>query len=148
MVIDNFIKFGWTVPLKSKKAQTITNSFEIFLITSKRKQNLIEADHGWDIVSKIFTDLLDKNCIKRYSRDISLGVVLAERFNRTIRDPLKRPVFEKGDGNWIDVLSVVTKRYNIRVHTPTKKTPTQDSFKKESLMLKNLLDKKGNQSFK
>ena len=128
-----------TVPLKSKKARTITNSFEIFLKTSKRKQNLIEADHGWDIVSKIFTDLLDKNSIKRYSRDISSGVVFAERFNRTIRNPPKRPVFEKGDGNWIDVLSVVTKRYNIRVHTPTKKTPSQDTFKKESLILWNFI---------
>ena len=28
LVIDNFSKFGWTVPLKNKNAQTITNSFE------------------------------------------------------------------------------------------------------------------------
>ena len=36
-----------------------------------------------------------------------MGAVFAERFNHTIRDLLKRVVFEKGDGNWIDVLSTI-----------------------------------------
>ena len=29
VIIDNFFKFGWTVPLKNKNAQTIKDSFEI-----------------------------------------------------------------------------------------------------------------------
>ena len=29
VIIDNFSKFGWTVPLKKKNAQTIKDSFEI-----------------------------------------------------------------------------------------------------------------------
>ena len=32
VVIDNFSKFGWTVPLKNKNAQTIKDSFENILI--------------------------------------------------------------------------------------------------------------------
>ena len=28
VVIDNFSKFGWTVLLKNKNAQTVTNSFD------------------------------------------------------------------------------------------------------------------------
>ena len=43
---DNFSKFGWTVPLKNKSAQTITNSLEIILMSSKRKPNLIKTDRG------------------------------------------------------------------------------------------------------
>ena len=35
VVIDNFSKFGWTVALKNKNAQTIKNSFENILISSK-----------------------------------------------------------------------------------------------------------------
>ena len=38
VVIDNFSKFGWTVPLKNKNAQTIKNSFENISLGSKRKQ--------------------------------------------------------------------------------------------------------------
>ena len=56
---------------------------------------------------------------------------------------LKKPVFEKGDGNWIDVLQTITKQYNYRVHSSTKLTPVQASLKKnEGYVYKNLLDKR------
>ena len=87
--------------------------------------------------------MLNKNNIKLYSRNSSYGAVFAERFNRTIRDLLKKPVFEKGDGNWIDVLPTITKQYNTRIHSSTKLTPIQGSLKKnESFVYKNLLDKR------
>ena len=37
VVSDIFSKFGWTTPLKNKKAQTIKDSFETILINSKRR---------------------------------------------------------------------------------------------------------------
>ena len=46
VVIDNFSKFGWTIPLKNKNAPTIKDSFENFLISSKRSPNSIETDRG------------------------------------------------------------------------------------------------------
>ena len=143
VIIDNFSKFGWTLPLKNKNAQTIKDSFENILINSKRKPNLIETDRGNEFYNNIFQDFLNKNNIKLYSRNTSLGAVFAERFNRTIRDLLKRPVFEKGDGNWIDILQTRTKQYNNRIHSSTKLTPIQASLKKnEGYVYKNLLDKR------
>ena len=143
IVIDNFSKFGWTTPLKNKNAQTIKDSFENILISSKRKPNLIESDRGKEFYNNIFQDFLNKNDIKLYSRNSSLGAVFAERFNRTIRDLLKRPVFEKGDGKWIDILPTITKQYNNRVHSSTKLTPIQASLKKnEGYVYKNLIDKR------
>ena len=61
-----------------------------------------------------------------------------------IRDFHKRlEFFEESDGTWIDVLPVIRKQYNIRVHSSTKLTPIQASLKKnESYVCKNLLDKK------
>ena len=59
-----------------------------------------------------------------------MGIVFAERFNRSIKDLLKKPVFEKSDGNWIDVLPTITKQYNNRVQLLTKLTPIQASLKK------------------
>ena len=143
VVIDNFSKFGWTVPPKNKNAQTIKDSFENTLISSKRKPNLIETDRGKEFYNNIFQDFLNKNNIKLYSRNTSLGAGFAERFNRTIRDLLKRLVFEKGDGNWIDILQTITKQYNNRIHSSTKLTPIQASLKKnECYVYKNLLDKR------
>ena len=81
------------------------------MISSKRKPNLIESDRGREFYKNIFQDFLNKNNIKIYSRNTDLGAVFAERFNRTIRDLPKRPVFEKCESNWIDVLPVITKQY-------------------------------------
>ena len=93
--------------------------------------------------NNIFQDFLNKNKIKLYSRNSSYGAVFAERFNRTIRDLLKRPVFEKGESNWIDVLPKITKQYNNRVHSSIKLTTIQASLKKnEGYLYKNLLDKR------
>ena len=143
VIIDNFSKFGWTILLKNKNAQTIKDSFENILISSTRKPNLIESDRDKGFYNNIFQDFLDKNDIKLSSRNSSFGSVFAERFNRTIRDLLKKPVFEKGNGNWIDVLQTITKQYNRRIHSLTKLTPIQASLKKnEGYVYRNLLDKR------
>ena len=54
VVIDNFSKFGWTIPLKNKNAQTIKDSFENILISSKRKPILIESDRGKEFYNNVF----------------------------------------------------------------------------------------------
>ena len=119
------------------------DSFENILIGSKRRPNLIETDRGNEFYNNIFQDFLNKNHNKLYSRNTYLGAVFAERFNKTIRDLLKRPVFEKGDGNWIDVLSTITKQYNNKIHSSTKLSPKDASLKKnEEFVYKNLLDKR------
>ena len=129
--------------LSKKNAQTIKDSFENILISSKRKPNLVESVRGKEFYNNIFQDFLNKNNIKLYSRNSSYGAVFAERFNRTIRDLLKKIVFEQGDGNWIDILQTITKQYNNRIHSSTKLTPIQGSLKKnEGYVYKNLLDKR------
>ena len=113
------------------------------MINSKRSPNLIETDRGKEFYNNIFQDFQNKNNIKLYSRNSSYGAVFAERFNRTIRDLLKKVVFEKGDGKWIDVLPTITKQYYKKVHSSTKLTPIQASLKKnEGYVYKNLLDKR------
>ena len=63
--------------------------------------------------------------------------------NRAIRDLLKRPVFEKGDGNWIEILPTITKQYFNRLHSSTKLTTIQASLQKnEGFAYNNLLDKR------
>ena len=110
--VDNFSKHGWTIPMKNKYATTIKEAFEQIITTSKRKPNLIETDDGKEFANKIFETYLKSQNIKRYSRYTSKGAVFAERFNRTIRNLLKKPVFENGDANWIDILDSIIKKHN------------------------------------
>ena len=44
VIIDNFLKYLWAIPLKNKYSQTITNEFSYILTTSKRKLLKIESD--------------------------------------------------------------------------------------------------------
>ena len=143
VIIDKFSKFGWTIPIKNKNAQTIKDSFENILISSKRKPNLIESDRGKEFCNIIFQSLLNNNNSKLYSRNKHLGAFFAERFNKSIRDLLKKIVSEHGDANWIDVLPTITKQYNNRIHTSTKLSPKDASLKKnEEFAYKNLIDKR------
>ena len=130
IIIDNCSKFGWTVPLKKKNAQTIKGSFENMSISSKRKPNFLEKNRDRGFYNSTFQNFLNKKYIKLFSRNTSVGAVFAERFNRTIRDHRKRPVFERCDADCIDVLPTITKQYNIRVHSSTELTPIQSSLKK------------------
>ena len=143
VVIDNFSKFGWTTALKNKNAQTIKDSFENILISSKRKPNFIETDRRKEFYNNIYQDFLNNNNIKHYSRNSSYRAVFAEKFNRTIRHLLKKIVFEQGGAKWIDILQSITKQYNNRVHSSTKLSPKDASLKKnEGYVYKNLLDKR------
>ena len=113
------------------------------MISSKRSPNLIETDRGKEFYNNIFHVFLNKNNIKLYSRNSSYGAVFAERFYRTIRDLLKKIVFEQGDAKWSDILPTTTKQYNNRTHSSTTLTPIQASLKKnEGYVYKNLLDKR------
>ena len=142
VIIDNFSKIGWTVQLKNKNAQTTKDSFENIIKSSKRSPNLLKGDRDRGFYNKIFQDFLNENNIKLYSRNSSYAGVFAERFNRTIRDLLKKIVFEQGDAYWIDVLPKRTKKYKNRIHSSTRLTTIQASLKKnEGFVYKNLLDK-------
>ena len=143
VVIDNLSKYCFTTRLKNKNGQTITNSFQNIVINSKRKPNLIESDRSEAFYKSTFQKILKNNNIKHFSRNISLGAVFAERFNRLIKNLLTKPVFQAGTSNWVDVLPTITEKYNNRRYSSTKLTPVQASLKKnEGYIYKSLLDKR------
>ena len=143
VVIDNFSKFGWTILLKNNYAQSITDAFSQIITTSRRKPNLLETDDGKEYLNKTFTEFLNNHNIKKYSRYTDKGAVFAERFNRTTRNLLKKPVFLAGNADWISELSSVIKKYNNTIHSSTKMTPIQASKKvNEEEVFSNLRDKR------
>ena len=139
VVVDNFSKFGWRIPMKNKYAQSKTDAFSQFIKTTKRKPNLLETDDGKEYVNKTFHDFLKNKKIGRYSRYTDKRVVFAEQFNRTIRKLLKKPMFEKGNADWLIELPSVMKKYNITKQHSIKMTTIQPSKKSnEKLVYSNL----------
>ena len=127
--------------MKNEYAQSKRDAFTQIIKTSNRKLSRLETDDGKEYVNKIFNEFLNNKKIKRYSRYTDKKTVFAERFNKAIRDLLKKPVFEKGNADWLSELPSVTKKYNHSIHSSTKMTPIQASRKSnEKVVFDNLRD--------
>ena len=98
--IDNFKK------LKNKNTQSVSNSFENILDPSNRKPNSTELHGGSEFVKLLFTNLLRTKTIKDSVYYVPRSY-FAESFNRTLTGLLKKPVFQKGDANSVDILSTI-----------------------------------------
>ena len=83
IIIDNFSKYLWAIPLKNKYSQTITNEFSNILIKSKRKPVKIESDRGSEFYNSVFQKFLKAKNIHHYSRYTDKGFSIAERVIRT-----------------------------------------------------------------
>ena len=143
IIIDNLSKYLWAIPLKNKYSQTITNEFSNILTTSKRKPIKLESDRGAEFYNYIFQNFLKSKNIQHYSRFADKGPSIAERVIRTVRNLLKKPVFERGKADWLSELPTVIKQSNNTTHHSIKMTPNQASKKlNEIKVFSNLKDKR------
>ena len=101
VIIDNYSKYLWAIPLKNKYSQTITNEFSNILTISKRKPLKIESDRRTVFYNSFFQNFLKLKNIHHYSRFTDKGPSIDERVIRTIRNLLKRPVFLAGNADWL-----------------------------------------------
>ena len=139
VIIDNYSKYLWAIPLKNKYSQTITDEFSNISTTSKRKPLKIEIDRGADLYNSIFRSLLKNKNIQHYSRFTDKVPPKAERVIRTLRNLLKKPVILAGNADWLSELPSAIKQYNNTIHSSIKMTPNQASKKsKEKEVYSNL----------
>ena len=124
VVIDNFSKYTRCISFKKKFGQTIRDEFSFVISTTKRKPSKIESDRGKEFYNIIFHTFFKLNNIHHFSRSSDKGPLVAERVNKTIRNLLKKPVFEKGKASWISELTLITKEH----HSPLNENDTNRSF--------------------
>ena len=139
IVIDNFSNYLCAIPLKNKYRQTITNEFSNILSTSKRKPRKIESDRGSEFSNSIFQNFLKSKNIHHFSRFTDKGPSIAERVIRTVRNLIKKPVFEKGNADWVTELPSVIKQYNNTFHHSIKMKPIDASNKSNQKLIDNNL---------
>ena len=68
MVLDLFSKYGWVVPLKDKKGETVTEAFKTIL-KKGRKTKYLWTDKGKEYYNKHIKELLEKDNITLYSTE-------------------------------------------------------------------------------
>ena len=80
--------------------------------TSKRSPIKLESDQDNEFFNSVCQNFLKVNTIHHYSRFTDKGPSIAERVIRTIRNLLKRPVFPRGNGNWVNELPSIAQQYH------------------------------------
>ena len=129
MVIDIFSKYGWIVPLKDKKGETVTKAFQQ-IFKEGDKPEYLWTDKGAEFYNKHMKDLLDKHNIKLYSTENEEKSSVVERWNRTIKTKMWKQFTAQGNTMYLDILPMLLKQYNMSKLSSIKMTPTEARKKK------------------
>ena len=138
MVLDLFSKYGWIVPLKDKKGETVTEAFKT-IFKEGRKPQYLWTDKGKEYYNKNMKELLEKNNITLYSTENEEKSSVCERWNRTIKTKMWKQFTVQGNTQYLDILPKILDQYNNTKHSSIKMTPVEASKKKnESAVYYNL----------
>ena len=81
MIIDVFSKYGWIVPLKDKKGESVAEAFKT-IFKEGRKPQYLWVDKGKEYYNKHVKDLLEKNGIHMYSTENEEKSSVVERWKQ------------------------------------------------------------------
>ena len=129
MVLDVLSKYGWIVPLKDKKGETVTEAFKT-IFKEGRKPQYLWTDKGKEYYNKNMKELLEKNGITLYSTENEEKSSVCERWNRTIKSKMWKQFTVQGNTQYLDMLPKLVKQYNNTKHSSIKMTPIEASKKK------------------
>ena len=122
-IIDNHTKYAWAIPLKDKSGKSTTTALKSLIEKTKRKPDKVWSDRGKEFYNKTFLDFLKEQNIHTYSTNSDLKAVFVKRFNRTLLDLIKEPMYIEGKACWLNHSNTAMEKYNNRVLTTTRMTP-------------------------
>ena len=128
MVLDVFSKYGWIVPLKDKKGETVAEAFKS-IFKKGRKPQYLWVDKGKEFYNKHVKDLLNKRNIKMYSTENEEKSSVCERWNKTIKNKMWKQFTAQGNTQYLEMLPKILKKYNNDIHSSIKMTPAEASLK-------------------
>ena len=97
LVIDTFSKYGYLIPLKDKKGETVADALKD--IFKKRKPEKLWTDKGREFYNKDVKDL-----VELYSTENEEKSSIVERWVRTIKEKMWKYFTDNNTYKYIDVL--------------------------------------------
>lgn len=134
--IDIFSKYAWSIPVKTKSGESITNAFQSLLESTPRRPQKIQTDAGKEFLNKKFQDLLRHNDISFFTTNSEMKASVVERFNRTLKERMWRYFTHKNTYKYIDILQDLMSAYNNSKHRTIGMKPIEVNESNASQILK------------
>ena len=122
MIINVFSKYGWAIPLKTKKGPEVAKAFSDLWKTQKPPKKLWR-DKGAEFINKYMTASLTKYNVHLYWTENEEKSCVVERWNRTIKRMMWKYFTKHQTGIYINILPKMIKKYNSTYHRSIKCTP-------------------------
>ena len=129
MVLDVFSKYGWIVPLKDKKGESVAAAFKK-IFSEGRKPEKLWVDKGKEYYNKSVKELLLNEGIEMYSTENEEKSSVCERWNRTIKTKMWKRFTAQNSTEYLDMLPRLVEEYNNTKHRSIGMTPVEASKKK------------------
>ena len=111
---------AWLIPLKHRKAITISNTFQKILDESNRKSNKIWVDKGSEVLNRSMKSWPEKNALEMYSIRNKVKSVVAKRCIRTLKNKIYKYMTSISKNEYIDKLDDIVNKYNNTYHSVIK----------------------------
>lgn len=120
-LIEITSKKGYGYPIKSKKTNEIDRAFKQFMKDTENKATTITSDNEASFKSII----RQYPNIKHFTADENKRITsVVERFNRTLRELITKYQKANKTKDWVKALPSLLKNYNTKIHSATKKKPS------------------------
>ena len=129
MVLDVFSKYGWIVPLKNKKGESVAEGFKKIFLEGRVPKKLW-VDKGTEYYNTNVKNLMKSKNIEMYSTENEEKSSVCERWNRTIKTMMWKQFTIQNNTQYLDILPKILKEYNNQKHTSIKMSPVEASLKK------------------
>ena len=121
--IDCFTRFGFALPLKSKRGEEVAAVFDSFLQQLEEKPKRLVSDRGVEFESRNFQAVLAKYNIRHSVPKTSKHAAFVERYNRSLSELLSAYLAGKKKKRFIDDLPRLLHIYNGRRHRMIRLSP-------------------------
>lgn len=137
-IIDNFSKFAFAVPIKTKSAKDVTAAMRSVFIKGRYPKKHLHVDKGKEFYNSEFQKLLKEYNINMYSTYSSLKASIIERFNRTLKNKMWERFTYQGSYKWLTILPQLIRNYNNTKHRTIKMKPKNVNGNNEKDLLRNI----------
>jgi len=122
MIIDTFSKYGWAIPIKTKKGTEVVKAFSKLWMKEKPPQKLW-IDKGLEYWNADMKRLAKKKHVAMYTTENEEKSTIVERWNRTIKRIMFKYFTANNTRRYIDVLPDIIHKYNNTYHRSIKCKP-------------------------